>query len=93
MNLPEPVAWYYTRDTDVGISFAPDRDTEKYWQKLFTEYQLREALARQEAVMTQALEALKRMERYGNTFLYRRDEQNPHEQTCEAIKALKEALK
>ena len=38
-----------------------------------------------------ALEALKRMKGYGNTFAYRSHEQNPHEQVCEAITAL-EAL-
>jgi hypothetical protein len=39
-----------------------------------------------------ALEALKRMKGYGNTFAYRQAEQNPHEQVCEAITALKQAL-
>ena len=41
--------------------------------------------------MKLALEALKRMKRYGNTFGYRSNEQNPYEQVCEAIEAL-EAL-
>ena len=41
--------------------------------------------------MKLALEALKRMKRYGNTFGYRSHEQNPYEQVCEAITAL-EAL-
>jgi hypothetical protein len=37
-----------------------------------------------------ALEALERMESYGNTFAYRKTEQNPHEQVCEAIAAIKQ---
>jgi hypothetical protein len=32
-----------------------------------------------------ALDALKRMKRYGDTFAYRSSEQNPYEQVCEAI--------
>jgi hypothetical protein len=32
----EPIAWYYERDTDKAISFAPDRDCSKYWQPLYT---------------------------------------------------------
>ena len=32
----EPVAWYYERDTDKGLSFAPDRDPYKCWQPLYT---------------------------------------------------------
>ena len=32
----EPVAWYFVRDLDKGISFAPDRDPEKPWQPLYT---------------------------------------------------------
>ena len=39
-----------------------------------------------------ALEALKRMKSYGNTFAYRKTEQNPHEQVCEALTAIKQAL-
>jgi hypothetical protein len=39
-----------------------------------------------------ALKALKRMESYGNTFAYRKTEQNPHEQVCEALTAIKQAL-
>jgi hypothetical protein len=38
-----------------------------------------------------ALEALKRMKGYGNTFGYRSWEQNPYEQVCEAITAIKQA--
>jgi len=38
-----------------------------------------------------ALEALERMKGYGNVFLHRRDERNPHEQVCEAITAIKQA--
>jgi hypothetical protein len=41
--------------------------------------------------MKLALDALKRMKRYGNTFGYRSHEQNPYDQVCEAITAL-EAL-
>jgi len=43
-------------------------------------------------VMQQALEALKRMQRYGNTFGYRSHEQNPYEQVCEAITSLETEL-
>lgn len=32
----QPVAWYYERGTDKGISFAPDRDPYKDWQALYT---------------------------------------------------------
>lgn len=32
----EPVAWYYERDTEKGLSFAPDRDPCKCWQPLYT---------------------------------------------------------
>jgi hypothetical protein len=39
-----------------------------------------------------ALEALERMKGYGNVFLHRRDERNPHEQVCEAITAINQAL-
>jgi hypothetical protein len=39
-----------------------------------------------------ALKALNRMKGYGNTFAYRQAEQNPHEQVCEAITAIKQAL-
>jgi hypothetical protein len=35
--------------------------------------------------LKQALDALKRMKRYGDTFAYRSSEQNPYEQVCEAI--------
>lgn len=42
--------------------------------------------------MKLALEALERIKRYGNTFGYRSHEQNPYEQVCEAITALREAL-
>jgi len=38
-----------------------------------------------------ALEALERMKRFGNTFGYRSWEQNPYEQVCEAIAAIKQA--
>jgi hypothetical protein len=34
--VQEPVAWYYERDTDKGLSFAPDRDPYKCWQPLYT---------------------------------------------------------
>ena len=78
MKLLEPVAWYYTRDTDSAISFAPDRDPEKPWQKLFTEAQMREALASHEAVMRTALRVL---------------HETGHHSPSEAIKALEEQLK
>ena len=39
-----------------------------------------------------ALEALERMERFGNTFGYRSWEQNPYKQVCEAITAINQAL-
>jgi hypothetical protein len=39
-----------------------------------------------------ALEALVRIKRFGNTFGYRSWEQNPYEQVCEAITAIKQAL-
>jgi len=42
--------------------------------------------------MKLALEALERMKRFGNTFGYRSHEQNPYEQVCDAITALREAL-
>ena len=42
-------------------------------------------------VLKLALEALKRMERFGNTFGYRSYEQNPYDQVCKAIAAI-EAL-
>jgi hypothetical protein len=37
------------------------------------------------AAVKQAVEALKRMKRYGDSFAYRSSEQNPYEQVCEAI--------
>lgn len=83
MKLPEPVAWYYTRDTDSAISFAPDRDPEKPWQKLFTESQLTEAIAQQQAVMRQALSALRAL----------RHRSIGADVPDGAIKALEEALK
>ena len=43
-------------------------------------------------VMKQALAALNRMDEYGNVLLYRRNEQNPHEQLTEAITALRAAI-
>ena len=45
----------------------------------------------EELAMDLALEALERMKGYGNVFLHRRDERNPHEQVCEAITAIKQA--
>jgi hypothetical protein len=39
-----------------------------------------------------ALEALKRMKRFGNTFGYRSHEQNPYEQVCEAIDVCEKAI-
>jgi hypothetical protein len=32
----QPVAWYFEREGDTGISFAPDRDPSKSWQPLYT---------------------------------------------------------
>jgi hypothetical protein len=46
----------------------------------------------QRAVVQQALEALERMERYGDTFLCRSHEQKPYDQVCEAIDALNQLL-
>jgi hypothetical protein len=40
----------------------------------------------------QAVEALKRMKRYGDSFAYRSSEQNPYEQVCEAITALQSII-
>ena len=31
----EPVAWYFVRDLEKGISFAPDNDATKSWQPLY----------------------------------------------------------
>jgi hypothetical protein len=45
-----------------------------------------------EATVKLVLDALKRMKSYGDTFGYRSHEQNPYEQVCEAITALREAL-
>ncbi len=43
-------------------------------------------------VMKQALEALKRLKAYGNVFRFRQDEQNPYDQSCEAIAILRTAI-
>ena len=32
----QPVAWYFVRDSEKGISFAPDNDPAKPWQPLYT---------------------------------------------------------
>ena len=32
----EPVAWWYMRDVEQGISFSPDQDANKDWQPLYT---------------------------------------------------------
>ena len=45
-----------------------------------------------EAVVRQALEALERLIRYGDRFLYRSHEQNPYDQVCDAATALRQAL-
>lgn len=42
--------------------------------------------------MKQMVEALERIERYGNTYLYRKTEQNPYEQVCKAITAGRQAI-
>jgi hypothetical protein len=42
-------------------------------------------------VLDLALEALERMKGFGDTFVYRSSEQNPYEQVCEAITAIKQA--
>jgi hypothetical protein len=39
-----------------------------------------------------ALKALETMKSYGNVFLHKRNEQNPFDQVCEAITAIKQAL-
>ena len=44
----EPVAWYYERDTDKGLSFAPDRDPYKCWQPLHTAPPQRKPLTEEE---------------------------------------------
>ena len=44
------------------------------------------------AAVKQALDALKRMKRYGDTFAYRSSEQNPYEQVCEAITDCEQAI-
>ena len=31
----DPVAWYFVRDLEKGISFAPDNDATKSWQPLY----------------------------------------------------------
>jgi hypothetical protein len=46
----------------------------------------------EKAKLEQALSALKRMASFGNTFGYRSSEQNPYEQVCEAIIAIKQDL-
>ena len=42
--------------------------------------------------MKQALAALERMKGYGDVFQYRSDQQNPYDQLCEAITALRAAI-
>lgn len=44
------------------------------------------------AKLEQALESLKRMKQFGNTFGYRSAEQNPYEQVCEAADVLEQVL-
>lgn len=51
----------------------------------------KEAISTERALKL-ALEALERMKGYGNVFLHHRHTQNPYEQVCEAITALREAL-
>lgn len=58
MKLPEPVGWMQASTGQVWIFKANKDDIA-----LFTEAQLREALAQQEAVLQQALEALRREDR------------------------------
>lgn len=41
------VAWYYERDTERAISFAPDYDSRKPWQPLYTHHVDDTALLRQ----------------------------------------------
>jgi hypothetical protein len=44
-------------------------------------------------LLQQALEALERMNSYGNVFAYRNSEQSPYDQNTEAIIAIREYLK
>jgi hypothetical protein len=67
MKLPEPVAWrnretgMVTHNAAVKNAFASVK-----WEGLFTEAQLREALAQHEAVMRQALNFLNEINRDDN---------------------------
>ena len=97
MKMPELVAWSVTWDKrHCGNFFFRKEDATAHKQRLDSKFpqdarevvglveeaQLREALASQEAVMRQALEALK---------VYKQGFRCPY--TAPAIKALEEALK
>ena len=85
MKIPEPVAevsFHHARNQSNEITVDLPCGT-----KLYSEAQLREALAQQEAVMRQALEALKAMQSYAAA-------ENKGLLICDdAIKALEESLK
>ena len=54
---------------------------------------LSDKITERDAVLKEALQAMGRIKGYGNTFLYRRNEQSPYEQTCEAIEAIEKVLR
>ncbi len=62
MKLPEPVAWMYTNvqsgDIEVSANHDEKQDEREYWHRapLFTEDQLREALASQAEELEQLQE-------------------------------------
>lgn len=97
MKLPEPVAWWNGKETAWfeheldGYKPPPDATIP-----LFTEAQLREALASNEAVMRTALEALKQM--MSIVAIHSRATKNNFawaemDEARAAIKALEEQLK
>lgn len=57
MNLPEPVAWVHKNDFG-RLMFSSSPTVPPWSFPVFTEAQLREALARQEAVMRRVVELL-----------------------------------
>lgn len=44
----EPVAWYYEREGESAISFAPARDPDKPWRPLYTHPPRREPLTEEQ---------------------------------------------
>lgn len=86
MKMPDPVAWL---DVVMQAAYTVDElaDAEGTgFEPLFTEAQLREALAQQEAVMRMALEAFREVAEWES-------EGDPLHPASEAIKALEEQLK